>query len=158
MTRSIMFAVAALLAATAPVLAATPSPKPAPAKASAHKTAAPKAAPKTVTLPDGLSYTDVKVGTGKMPATGQMVAVHYTGTFPDGRKFDSSRDRNEPFSFHVGSHEVIRCWDEGVATMRVGGRRKLVCPPDLAYGEKGAANIIPPNATLDFDVELLEVK
>ena len=118
----------------------------------------PALAAKTVTLPDGLSYTDIKVGKGPMPKPGQTATVHYVGTFPDGKKFDSSRDRGTPFSFTLGAHEVIACWDEGVATMHVGGRRKLVCPPGLAYGERGAGGVIPPNATLDFDVELLGVK
>ena len=113
---------------------------------------------KTVTLPDGLKYTDLKVGHGAVAKAGSQAVVHYTGTFPDGKKFDSSRDRNEPFTFAVGGHQVIKCWDEGVAGMRVGGRRKLVCPPSLAYGERGAGGVIPPNATLDFDVELLAVK
>jgi len=116
------------------------------------------AAAKTVRLPDGLIYTDVKIGKGRTPKPGQTAIVHYTGTFPDGRKFDSSRDRGQPFEFALGQHRVIPCWDEGVATMRVGGRRKLVCPPQLAYGERGAGGVIPPNATLDFDVELLGVR
>lgn len=115
-------------------------------------------AAKTVTLPDGLQYTDLKVGKGARPKRGQTAVVHYTGTFPDGKKFDSSRDRGQPFEFALGQHGVIACWDEAVATMRVGGRRKLVCPPSLAYGERGYAPVIPPNATLHFDVELLAVK
>jgi peptidylprolyl isomerase len=113
---------------------------------------------KTVRLPDGLVYTDLVVGKGAMPKAGQTAIVHYVGTFPDGKKFDSSRDRKQPFAFTLGAHQVIPCWDEGVATMRVGGRRKLVCPPSLAYGERGAGGVIPPNATLDFDVELLGVR
>jgi peptidylprolyl isomerase len=121
---------------------------------------APLAAPaaSTVTLHDGLRYTDVRVGKGPQPKSGQTVTVQYVGTFPNGKKFDSSRDRNEPFSFTLGAQQVIPCWDEGIASMRVGGRRKLVCPPSLAYGERGAGGVIPPNATLDFDVELLSVK
>jgi len=111
-----------------------------------------------VTLPDGLRYADVVVGKGAMPKAGHQTIVHYVGTFPDGKKFDSSRDRHEPFTFTIGRRKVIPCWDEGVATMRVGGRRKLVCPPALAYGERGAGGVIPPNATLDFDVELLRVQ
>jgi peptidylprolyl isomerase len=120
--------------------------------------ALPAAAAKTVTLPDGLSYTDIKVGKGPLPKAGQTAIVHYVGTFPDGKKFDSSRDRGVPFEFTLGAHQVIACWDEGVATMHVGGRRKLVCPGSLAYGERGFGTVIPPNATLDFDVELLGVK
>jgi len=118
----------------------------------------PAAAAKIVTLPDGLSYTDLKVGKGPSPKPGQVAIVHYVGTFPDGSKFDSSRDRGVPFSFALGQHQVIPCWDEGVASMRVGGRRKLVCPPALAYGDRGVGAVIPPNATLDFDVELLAIK
>jgi FKBP-type peptidyl-prolyl cis-trans isomerase len=113
---------------------------------------------KTVTLPDGLIYTELKVGKGARPKPGQTAIVHYTGTFPDGKKFDSSRDRGTPYEFPLGRHQVIRCWDEAVATMRVGGRRKLVCPPALAYGAKGYPGAIPPNATLHFDVELLGVR
>lgn len=112
---------------------------------------------KEVTTPSGLKYTDLKVGTGATPKTGQTVVVHYTGTLPDGTKFDSSRDRNQPFEFAIGTGQVIKGWDEGVGTMQVGGRRQLVIPPQLGYGEAGVGPI-PPNATLIFDVELLEVK
>jgi peptidylprolyl isomerase len=156
MIRPLTIALAALLAATVPAFAdQIVRDKRAGTHGGAHSA---HRAPATVTLKDGLMYTDVKVGTGKTPEPGQTVVVQYTGTFPDGRKFDSSLDRNEPFSFHLGTHEVIPCWDEGVATMRKGGRRKLVCPPELAYGEKGAGNVVPPNATLDFDVELIDIK
>lgn len=150
MKRPLTFVLALLLAAPIPVVAATGATY----KTSAMRTM--KA--KVVRLPDGLEYTDLKVGKGPMPKTGQTAVVHYVGTFPDGKKFDSSRDRGTPFEFPLGAHKVIPCWDEGVATMRVGGRRKLVCPPSLAYGERGAGGVIPPNATLDFDVELLGVK
>lgn len=108
--------------------------------------------------PSGLAYKDVKTGTGPVSKAGQMVSVHYTGWLPDGTKFDSSRDRNEPFQFPLGGHKVIPGWDEGVAGMHVGGRRLLVIPPALAYGAAGAGGVIPPNATLVFDVELLGVK
>jgi peptidylprolyl isomerase len=160
MTRSTSILLALLLAApflstSRPVVAATTATY----KAAAAKTTAAKTATaKTVTLPDGLKYTDLKVGKGAMPRAGQTAIVHYTGTLLDGKKFDSSRDRGQPFEFPLGARKVIPCWDEGVATMRVGGRRKLVCPPQLAYGERGYPPVIPPNATLNFDVELLAIK
>lgn len=109
------------------------------------------------TTDSGLQYEDLVEGTGAMPQPGQTVVVHYTGTLADGTKFDSSRDRNSPFSFRFGAGQVIKGWDEGLATMRVGGRRKLVIPPELGYGARGAGGIIPPNATLVFDVELLRI-
>jgi peptidylprolyl isomerase len=157
MTRSASVALALLPAA---LLSAAPLPASA-ATTSSYKTVVVRtkaAAAKTVTLPDGLQYTDVKVGKGARPKAGQTAVVHYTGTFPDGKKFDSSRDGGKPFEFPLGQHRVIPCWDEAVATMRVGGRRKLVCPPSLAYGERGYPPVIPSNATLHFDVELLGVK
>lgn len=110
-----------------------------------------------VTTPSGLKYIDIEEGDGAMPQKGQTVVVHYTGTLEDGSKFDSSRDRNRPFSFKLGVGQVIKGWDEGVGTMKVGGRRKLIIPPELGYGSRGAGGVIPPNATLIFDVELLEV-
>jgi peptidylprolyl isomerase len=113
---------------------------------------------KAVTTPSGLKYIDEVVGTGAEPAKGQTVVVHYVGTLENGTKFDSSRDRNSPFSFKIGVQEVIGGWDEGVATMKVGGRRQLIIPPNLGYGARGAGNVIPPNATLVFDVELLDVR
>jgi FKBP-type peptidyl-prolyl cis-trans isomerase len=106
--------------------------------------------------PSGLSYEDKKVGTGPAATSGKTVSVHYTGWLPDGTKFDSSRDRNEPFDFPLGAGHVIAGWDEGVAGMKVGGRRLLVIPPNLGYGPAGTGPI-PPNATLVFDVELLGV-
>ena len=105
----------------------------------------------------GLEYVDEVVGDGASPSTGQKVTVHYTGTLLDGRKFDSSKDRNQPFVFTIGKGQVIKGWDEGVATMKIGGRRILTVPPQLGYGAAGAGNVIPPNATLLFDVELLGV-
>jgi len=111
-----------------------------------------------VTTPSGLQYEDIVVGKGASPKPGQTVIVHYTGTFPDGKKFDSSRDKNQPFPFQIGVGQVIKGWDEGVASMKVGGKRKLIVPPELAYGSRGYGGVIPPNATLVFDVELLELR
>jgi peptidylprolyl isomerase len=111
-----------------------------------------------ITTASGLKYEEVTVGTGATPATGQTVEVHYTGTLENGEKFDSSRDRNQTFKFQIGTGQVIKGWDEGLSTMKVGGRRKLTIPPDLGYGARGAGGVIPPNATLLFDVELIGVK
>ena len=97
-------------------------------------------------------------GQGAAPAPGDTVVVHYTGWLTDGRKFDSSKDRGQPFSFPIGRGQVIKGWDEGVAGMKVGGKRELVIPADLGYGTRGAGGVIPPNATLKFEVELLDVK
>ena len=105
-----------------------------------------------------LKIEDVKVGTGAEAQAGKTVSVHYTGTLTDGKKFDSSVDRGHPFQFHLGAGEVIKGWDQGIVGMKVGGKRKLTIPPQLAYGERGAGGVIPPNATLIFDVELLDVK
>ena len=115
------------------------------------------------TLPSGVQYRDDVVGTGPQPKAGQTVSVHYTGWLDagggkPGRKFDSSRDRGAPFSFTLGVQQVIAGWDNGVATMHVGGRRTLIIPPDQGYGARGAGGVIPPNATLIFDVELLGVR
>jgi peptidylprolyl isomerase len=111
-----------------------------------------------VKTPSGLRYIDHVVGTGASPKTGQRVSVHYTGTLKDGSKFDSSVDRGQPFAFVIGVGQVIKGWDEGVSTMKVGGKRTLFIPPQLGYGERGAGGVIPPNADLIFDVELLGVQ
>ncbi|HEY2138154.1 MAG TPA: FKBP-type peptidyl-prolyl cis-trans isomerase [Xanthobacteraceae bacterium] len=117
---------------------------------------------KFMTTTSGLQISDTKAGTGATPKPGQTCVVHYTGwLYQDGvkgKKFDSSVDRNEPFEFPVGQHRVIAGWDEGVASMKVGGKRTLIIPPDLGYGARGAGGVIPPNATLIFDVELIAVK
>ncbi|MBE9178360.1 FKBP-type peptidyl-prolyl cis-trans isomerase [Oculatella sp. LEGE 06141] len=105
----------------------------------------------------GLKYVDLVAGTGATPAPGQTVVVQYTGTLEDGTKFDSSRDRNQPFTFNLGTGAVIAGWDEGLSTMKVGGRRQLIVPANLAYGSGGIPGRIPPNATLIFDVELLAI-
>ena len=110
-----------------------------------------------VTTESGLRYEDIVIGTGPSPSPGQTAVVHYVGTFPDGEVFDTSRKRGKPFSFPLGRRRVIAGWDEGVASMRVGGKRRLICPPDLAYGHEGSGPI-PPDATLHFEVELLDVR
>jgi peptidylprolyl isomerase len=125
----------------------------------ATKTTAGKAAGDTVITASGLKYIDIKVGSGPTPQSGQTCSMHYTGWLTDGKKFDSSRDRGQPFPFKLGAGQVIKGWDEGVASMKVGGQRKLIIPPQLGYGASGAGGgLIPPNAWLIFDVELLEVK
>ncbi len=119
--------------------------------------AAVKKSPKTIATPSGLKYTVLKAGKGATPKPGQEVFVHYTGTLTNGKKFDSSRDKGQPFSFKVGAGQVIPGWDEALSTMKVGERRKLTIPPKLGYGAAGAGGVIPPNATLIFDVELLKL-
>ena len=128
----------------------------------AGNTAIAQGAGKSMTTPTGLQITDINVGTGATPRAGQTCVMHYTGWLyqngQKGKKFDSSVDRNEPFDFPIGQGRVIKGWDEGVATMKVGGKRTLLIPPELGYGARGAGGVIPPNATLIFDVELLGVK
>ena len=111
-----------------------------------------------VTTPSGLKYVDQVVGTGEVAVAGKTANVHYTGWLENGKKFDSSVDRGQPFSFPLGAGRVIKGWDEGVQGMKVGGKRKLTIPSDLGYGSRGAGGVIPPNATLVFDVELLGVR
>ncbi len=106
----------------------------------------------------GLKYIDLIEGNGSSPVAGKQVKVHYTGTLENGEKFDSSFDRNQPLSFIIGIGQVIKGWDEGVMSMKTGGKRQLVIPPELGYGSRGAGGVIPPNATLLFDVELLDVQ
>ena len=125
---------------------------------SATSTSSPmKVSGQPTTTASGLQYWDIVVGTGATAAPGNTVKVHYTGFLTTGEKFDSSRDRGEPFSFPLGAGQVIKGWDEGVAGMKVGGQRQLRIPPQLGYGAVGAGGAIPPNATLIFDVELLDV-
>jgi peptidylprolyl isomerase len=125
-------------------------------------TATAQAVGKTMTTPSGLQITDSKIGTGAIPRLGQICVMHYTGWLyqngAKGKKFDSSLDRGQPFEFPIGKRQVIGGWDEGVATMKVGGKRTLIIPPELGYGARGAGDAIPPNATLIFEVELLAVK
>ena len=115
-----------------------------------------------IEMPNGLKYTDTKTGDGAMATSGNKVSVHYTGWLYNngakGAKFDSSVDRGQPFQFTLGAHQVIAGWDEGVAGMKIGGKRTLIIPPELGYGARGAGGVIPPNATLMFDVELLGVQ
>jgi FKBP-type peptidyl-prolyl cis-trans isomerase FkpA len=124
-----------------------------PSKESAGK----ESAGKEIVTPSGLKYTDLKVGAGAEAKAGDAVQVHYTGWLVDGTKFDSSRDSNRPFRFKLGAGQVIKGWDEGVAGIRVGGKRKLIIPPELGYGRQGAGSVIPPGATLVFEVELLGI-
>jgi peptidylprolyl isomerase len=122
----------------------------------------PARAQPVMTTPSGLKIIDTQPGTGGSPKSGQTCVMHYTGWLYEnatkGKKFDSSVDRNEPFAFKIGVGQVIRGWDEGVSTMKVGGKRTLIIPPELGYGARGAGGVIPPNATLIFDVELLDIK
>lgn len=145
---------ATLPTSAAPVVEVAPASAPEPVIAEAYPATAKS---QMITTPSGLKYVDTVEGTGATPATGQTVSVHYVGTLEDGTKFDSSRDRSRPFEFKIGVGQVIKGWDEGVGTMKVGGRRQLTIPPELGYGSRGAGGVIPPNATLLFDVELLKV-
>jgi len=127
-------------------------------QADASALGGPMNAEKSQLTASGLRITDIEVGDGAEATAGQTVVVHYRGTLEDGTQFDASYDRGKPFSFPLGAGRVIKGWDEGVQGMKVGGKRKLVIPPDLGYGARGAGGVIPPNATLIFDVELLDIK
>ena len=139
------------------VSAQTPTHKPAPA-ARPNTNAPTKVTGDGVKTDSGLQYWDIKVGTGDEAKSGNHVKVHYTGWLSTGKKFDSTVDANQPYEFTLGQGDVIKGWDEGIAGMKVGGQRQLRIPPELAYGESGYKTIIPPNATLIFDVQLLAVK
>lgn len=159
-------AIAAGLSQTAPVAVVQSTTEPIVAQADLltqpETNPMPQAAPgseeNVVTTDSGLKYIDIVEGTGATPEKGQTVTVHYTGTLENGSKFDSSRDRGQPFQFPLGAGRVIKGWDEGIASMKIGGQRQLIIPPGLGYGSQGAGGVIPPNATLLFDVELLGVK
>ena len=163
MNNRIIFAMAivALIAVTAVAQTSTKpaSQKAAPQKKMTTNTKAPTVVTGVpVTTKSGLKYWDITVGNGPIATAGQKVTVHYTGWLGNGSKFDSSVDARKPFDFHLGAGEVIKGWDEGVAGMHVGGKRQLRIPADLAYGNRGYPPVIPPGATLTFDVELLAVK
>ncbi|MCH2543203.1 MAG: FKBP-type peptidyl-prolyl cis-trans isomerase [Candidatus Atelocyanobacterium sp. ALOHA_A2.5_9] len=113
---------------------------------------------KTITTTSGLQYIDIREGEGVEPKAGQFVSVHYVGTLENGKKFDSSYDRKQPFSFKIGVGQVIKGWDEGVSSMKVGSQRKLIIPSNLGYGSRGAGNVIPPNSVLIFNIELLSIE
>ena len=158
LTPILLLAATAALAQTATTHSATPR-KPTTATHAAHPVAT---GPTKVTgdgtkTADGLQYWDIAVGSGTTAAPGDLVKVNYTGWLTTGEKFDSSFDHNEPFAFPLGAGHVIKGWDEGVAGMKIGGKRQLRIPPNLGYGAAGAGGVIPPNATLVFDVELLDV-
>ena len=150
------------LAQQKPAAKAQPAKAEAPAAAKAEAPAETKKESKMVKTESGLGYEDLVVGTGPSPVTGQTCVMHYTGWLwvneAKGTKFDSSVDRGSPFEFPIGRGRVIKGWDEGVSTMKVGGKRTLLIPPQLGYGDRGAGNVIPPGATLLFEVELLGVK
>ena len=161
MDRRIVMVVILALAAAFAVAQTKKSSASAPKKATTAKvdtTAPTHVTGEPVTTKSGLKYWDIKKGDGFEAATGKHVKVHYTGWLTNGKKFDSSVDRREPFEFTLGGGEVIAGWDEGVAGMRIGGKRQLRIPPELGYGNRGAGGVIPPGATLIFDVELLGVR
>jgi peptidylprolyl isomerase len=161
--RLFRYSLLACAAASLVALAAAPDPSKGPAPKSAAETAAKEEkASKMIKTPSGLQFEDTVVGTGASPKPGQTCVMHYTGWLWEngakGKKFDSSVDRGQPFEFQIGRGMVIKGWDEGVMTMKVGGKRTLLIPASLGYGSRGAGGVIPPNATLVFDVELLGLK
>jgi peptidylprolyl isomerase len=161
--RSISFSLLACAATSLVALAVAPDPAKEPAPKPAAETAAKEGkTSKMIKTPSGLQYEDAVQGTGASPKPGQTCVMHYTGWLWEngakGKKFDSSVDRGQPFEFQIGLGMVIKGWDEGVMTMKVGGKRTLLIPPSLGYGTRGAGGVIPPNATLVFDVELLGLK
>ncbi len=169
MKKTMALLCALAIAGAVPAVAQKPAAKPAGPKSGAQASPGTAPAPaaaqkesKMVKTESGLGYEDLVVGTGASPQTGQTCVMHYTGWLFEngakGAKFDSSVDRNRPFEFPIGRGRVIKGWDEGVATMKVGGKRTLLIPPQLGYGDRGAGNVIPPGATLLFEVELLGVK
>jgi FKBP-type peptidyl-prolyl cis-trans isomerase FkpA len=160
MVRSTLISAVIAVSATLAMSACTKNEDTASQSSTAATTAAsaPAAQATTGAAVTDLKIEDVKVGTGKTAEAGKKVTVHYTGYLTDGKKFDSSVDRGQPFSFQLGAGQVIQGWDKGVAGMKVGGKRKLTIPASLGYGERGAGGVIPPNATLIFDVELLNVE
>ncbi len=135
-----------------------PTPKPTASPTAAPTATTSKEASELTTTPSGLQYRDLVVGTGEEARIGATAVVHYTGWLEDGTKFDSSVDRGTPFDFVIGRGQVIKGWDEGVGSMNVGGKRELIIPPDLAYGDRGAGSVIPPGATLKFEVELIGLR
>ena len=157
LTFLVLFAFGALLVAQAKK--STSQAQKASAPASTQKAAGPtKVSGDPITTPSGLKYWEIKKGTGPAVVNGKTVGVHYTGWLTDGKEFDSSLDAGEPIEFKLGSGQVIKGWDEGIAGMKVGGKRQLRIPPQLAYGSRGAGSAIPPNSTLIFDVQLVSVK
>jgi FKBP-type peptidyl-prolyl cis-trans isomerase FkpA len=156
--RSLLFLIWVLATAAVVGLSGCDSQSESTSRAQPSQAATPASAEGTAAQATGLVIVDEVAGTGPEARSGDKVTVHYTGWLIDGRKFDSSLDRNRPFSFTLGANEVIAGWDQGVAGMKVGGKRKLTIPPDLGYGAAGAGGVIPANATLLFDVDLLKIK
>jgi len=154
---AMLLSVASLFLGTSPVVQAKEAAVKDEAGKPTAKVVAKEAAkePAAITTPSGLIYASLKEGKGDSPKATDMVRVHYRGTFLDGKEFDSSYKRNEPTEFPL--NRVIKCWTEGVQKMKVGGKAKLTCPPSIAYGERGAGGVIPPNATLNFEIELLDI-